>query len=112
MSRVDNPDAIPIVNEIRDDMHSPRTKNDDVETKPIQSTAPEDDRARQWTNRRRMAWVSLIAMLIVTGLVLFAVPETRLLAIAPILDMFYIGMVSIVGAFIGFQTWWNVRRGK
>jgi len=34
---------------------------------------------RKWKNRRKMAWISLVAMIVVTIILLFApIPETRL----------------------------------
>lgn len=110
-TRVDNPDVEPVLDSVQDEWFAPSTQDETkMQTAPTQ--APIDDRSRQWTNRRRMAWLALLSILVVTGMILFVVPEPRLIALAPILDMFYIGMVSIVGAFIGFQTWFNIRRGK
>jgi|WetSurSiteA1Bulk_404760.scaffolds.fasta_scaffold00566_15 hypothetical protein len=66
-----------------------------------------------WKNRRRMAWVSLIAMLIATGLVFFVVPESRLKIIGDVITWFYFAMTSVVGAYMGFTTWASIKgQGK
>jgi hypothetical protein len=66
-----------------------------------------------WKNRRRMAWVSLIAMLVATGLVFFIVPESRLKIIGDVITWFYFAMTSVVGAYMGFTTWASIKgQGK
>lgn len=55
---------------------------------------------------RRMAWVSIISMIVFTA-VLFspAVSESRVAALADLLGLFYIAQASIVGAFMGVTAW-------
>lgn len=60
---------------------------------------------RKAVNRRRMAWVSLIAMIATAGAILFVVPETKLERIKDMLDLYWIAMGSIVGAYVGISTW-------
>ena len=60
----------------------------------------------RWRNRRRMAWTSLIAMLILTLVLLFApIPEAKLRIIVEPLTWFFFSMTSIIGAYMGFTTW-------
>lgn len=59
----------------------------------------------RWKNRRRMAWVSLISMLIVTILVLFYIPEERLKILSEVITWFYFSMASVIGCYMGFTTW-------
>lgn len=54
----------------------------------------------RWRNRRKMAWISLLAGLAYPLLVLFT-ESTELGAIAV---PFYIFVSSVVGAYIGFAT--------
>lgn len=58
----------------------------------------------RWRNRRRMAWLSLISILIVTGIMIFYVPEARLTKLEVVITWFYMVMASIVGAYMGFAT--------
>lgn len=55
----------------------------------------------RWKNRRRMAWISLIAGLIYPGLCYFTESE-QLGAIAP---HFYMFFGAIVLGYLGFATW-------
>jgi hypothetical protein len=65
---------------------------------------PEDLMHKRWRNRRRMAWVSLISMLVVTILAFFVIPESRLALLSDVITWFYFGMVSIIGSYMGFTT--------
>lgn len=62
------------------------------------------DSKSRWKNRRRMAWIALMSMLIVTGLSFFIVAESRLKLLSDVINMFYLAMASIVGAYVGFAT--------
>lgn len=53
-----------------------------------------------------MAWTSLTAMLIVTGLLFTPfISAEKIETIIPMLDWFYIAQASIVGAFMGMTAW-------
>lgn len=58
----------------------------------------------RWQNRRRMAWIALISILVVTILAFFVVEESRLKLLGDVINMFYLSMASIVGAYVGFAT--------
>ena len=58
----------------------------------------------RWRNRRRMAWTALVSILIVTFLSFFIVDESRLKLLSDVINMFYLSMASIVGAYVGFAT--------
>ena len=60
--------------------------------------------ALRWRNRRRMAWIALISMLVVTFICLFAVPTERLTALDSIITFFYLTMSGIVMGYLGFAT--------
>lgn len=60
---------------------------------------------RKAVNRRRMAWVSLIAMVATAAAILFVVPEAKLERIKDMLDLYWIALGSIVGAYVGISTW-------
>ena len=61
---------------------------------------------RKAVNRRKMAWVSLAAM-IGTALVLMSplVPESRLEKLENLLDFYWIALGTITGAYVGISTW-------
>ena len=67
--------------------------------------AEEQAYERRAVNRRRMAWVSLVSMIATMTAILFLVPETKLDRIKDILDLYWIAMGSIVGAYVGISTW-------
>tara|TARA_Y100000310_G_scaffold115139_1_gene113673 strand:- start:1082 stop:1318 length:237 start_codon:yes stop_codon:yes gene_type:complete len=59
----------------------------------------------RWTNRRRMAWLALSSIIVVTGLAFFVLPIDRLDKLADVITWFYLSMASIVGAYMGLSTW-------
>lgn len=70
----------------------------------MEENSPTPDPKTRWQNRRRMAWIALISMLVVTGLSFFVVAESRLKLLSDVINMFYLAMASIVGAYVGFAT--------
>lgn len=78
----------------------------DLNNDGVVSTKEEKLYIENWTNRRKMAWIALWAIIIVIGLLLFMpIPETRLTIINEPLVWFFLSMASIVGAYMGFSTW-------
>ena len=65
----------------------------------------------RFKNRRRMAWVSLYAMLVVSAILMSpVVTDTRVEALSGVLDMFYFAMASVIGSYMGFTTWATLHR--
>jgi len=60
---------------------------------------------RKAINRRRLAWVALIAMIATAFSMLFFVSETRLDKIKDILDLYWISLGGITGAYVGLSAW-------
>ena len=62
---------------------------------------------KRWRNRRRMAWISLLSMLVVTAAILFTdlVEIERLKILTEVITWFYFSCASIIGAYMGFTTW-------
>lgn len=58
----------------------------------------------RWKNRRRMAWIALISIILFTVAMLFYVPVDRLEKLVHIADFFYVAMVAIIGSYMGFTT--------
>ncbi len=60
----------------------------------------------RFKNRRRMAWMAITSMAVYTAVILTPLINIeRIKSLENILDMFYIAMASIVGAYMGFATW-------
>lgn len=56
-------------------------------------------------NRRAMAWISLVALIASGFALMFFVPETRLTQMDGLLELYWISLGSIVGAYVGISTW-------
>lgn len=68
----------------------------------------------RWKNRRRMAWLSLISMIIIT-LVLILVPEsiitvTKLSVIGEFITWFYFACTGVIGAYMGVTTYAHMKK--
>lgn len=63
-------------------------------------------------SRRRMAWISLYAILIITGLLMFAVTESRLKEIQSMMDTVLFCLSSIVLGYQGTATWDSLNQMK
>ena len=62
--------------------------------------------ATRWKNRRRMAWISLAGIMLVTFLLLFGpINSERLKVISEPITWFYFSCASVIGAYMGFTTW-------
>lgn len=62
----------------------------------------------KFQNRRRMAWLSMISMVIFTAILLSPfISNEKIKALDEVFSMFYLAMASIVGAYMGFTTWAN-----
>lgn len=79
------------------------------ETKIDETSLSEDDKMeivnRRWKNRRRMAWVSIIMMVLMTFVLFFTIPEARLEKLQDVISWAYMAFASIVGAYMGLSTW-------
>ena len=67
---------------------------------------------KRWQNRRRMAWVSLLSMTLVTYLILFTnlVPEERLKILGEVITWYYFCSASIIGMYMGATTWASISK--
>ena len=75
----------------------------EVVTKMHEAEAAEEKADAQ----RRMAWISMAAMIIFTVIVMIPgiIPETRLKLLSDLSAMFYIGMAGVVGAYMGMTAY-------
>ena len=60
---------------------------------------------RKAKNRRRMAWLALVALVLSGFSLMFLVPETRLPQLNGILELYWISLGGIVGAYVGMSAW-------
>jgi len=65
------------------------------------------DTHRKWLSRRRMAWIAITMMIILSFGLMFFIPETRLPKITEPISWAYMSFASIVGFFFGMSTWAN-----
>ena len=62
----------------------------------------------RFKNRRRMAWLSMIAMVTFTAVLMSPVVGVeKIKALEGVFGAFYFAMASVVGAYMGFTTWAN-----
>jgi hypothetical protein len=62
-----------------------------------------------WKNRRTMAWIALISIMIVTILCFFVVSVERLDKLSSVVTWFYTTMASVVGAYMGLSTYASIK---
>jgi hypothetical protein len=60
---------------------------------------------RKARNRRRMAWLSLIALIASGFCLMFLVPASRLPQLNGILELYWLSLGGIVGAYVGMSAW-------
>lgn len=57
-------------------------------------------------SQKKMAWVAIISMIIVTLIVMNPImSDSRVQALSDLLGLFYIAMAGIVGAYMGVTAW-------
>lgn len=71
----------------------------------VVSTQEQEIYERKAKNRRRMAWLSLIALIASGFALMFFVPESRLSQLNGILELYWISLGGIVGAYVGMSAW-------
>jgi branched-subunit amino acid transport protein len=65
----------------------------------------------RWKNRRKMAWMSLISMTLVTYLILFTnwCPPERLKIVTEVITWYYFASAAIIGAYMGATTFAHIK---
>lgn len=90
---------------VRDD------ESDEKELAMKEAEVDLENRDKREDQQRRMAWVAMISMIILTcALFLPIVSPDRIAALADLLSMFYIAQAGIVAAFFGSQAYMSVTR--
>lgn len=60
--------------------------------------------SNRWKHRRRMAYIALFSILVVTYLCMFKIDSQKIKALEVIITWFYVTMGSVIGAYVGFAT--------
>ena len=61
--------------------------------------------------QRRMAWVSMISMIVFTAAVFLPIfPDARIKALADLFGLFYIGQAGVVGSFMGMTAYMSAKK--
>lgn len=65
----------------------------------------------KWRNRRKMAWISLTSMTLITFLILFTdlVPIERLKVLSEVITWYYFCSVSLIGMYMGATTYASIK---
>lgn len=61
--------------------------------------------AARWKNRRKMAYVSILMMVMMTVSLFFFIPEGKLDKLQDVISWAYMSFASIVGAYMGLSTY-------
>jgi len=82
------------------------TRMPDEETITDATMTDDPNHPMRWKHRRRMAYIALFSMLVLTAYAVSPWIEiARLEKLSDIIEWFYFAMASIVGAYMGFATW-------
>lgn len=87
-------------------------RRDDEDQVPVEISGDDPDlMKKRWQNRRRMSWVSLISMTVVTYLILFTnlVSVERLGVLGEVITWYYFCSASIIGMYMGATTWASIK---
>ena len=66
----------------------------------------------RWNTRRKMAWVSLWSIILITVFLVLYPDDSRIIALAAILQTFYVVMTTIIGSYVGFTTLEEIKMGN
>ena len=83
----------------------------DDEMKQADKAAEIENRDKKEDQQRRMAWVALLAIVIITATLLTPwIDVTKISALADLLGMFYIALAGIVATFFGASAWISTKK--
>lgn len=79
-------------------------EREDLELKKLRVELENQDKKSD--QQRRMAWVAMIAVLIVTAIFMSPLmPDSRVSLLGDVLSMFYVTQAGIIAAFFGATAW-------
>ena len=69
------------------------------------------DRHEKSDAQRRMAWVSMVSMIVFTAAVFLPIfPDGRIKALSDLFGLFYIGQAGVVGAYMGMTAYMSAKK--
>ena len=79
----------------------------DAELEKVKKIEELEMQERKALAQRKMAWISMMAMIIFTVIVMIPgiIPESRLKLLGDLSALFYIGMAGVVGAYMGMTAY-------
>lgn len=96
-----------------DDEKENKTFNGDIAESSLTMKEKMKWQTLRWKNRRKMAWISLIFLIVIVLLLFFAPIDTeRLKVIADPLAMICFVFGGIIGAYMGFTAMEKYKMGK
>ena len=58
------------------------------------------------TTQACLAWAAMISVIVITGLLVSPfVPDSRIVALQNILDLYYVAQASVIGMYMGAKAW-------
>jgi hypothetical protein len=61
--------------------------------------------------QRRMAWASMVSMIVFTSAVFLPIfPDSRIKALSDLFGLFYIGQAGVVGAYMGMTAYMSAKK--
>ena len=82
--------------------------SDQIDESSVQATTNNGKNLERikWRNRRKMAWVALISMILLMLVLLFGpISIERITTLKDPIIWFFFSMTSVIGAYMGFTTW-------
>ena len=62
-------------------------------------------------SQKQMAWTAMIVMIVFTAMLFLPIfPDGRIKALSDLFGLFYVGMASVVGAYIGMSAWMSKKK--
>ncbi len=59
-------------------------------------------------NQVRLAWVAMISMTVITILLFVPwIPDSRIIALRDLLDLYYVAQASVIGMYMGVKAYIN-----
>lgn len=103
--RAENPNIDNLPANMNDLPYQPQDNNDDS------NDIPKSQLNKVWKTRGYMAWLSLLSIIIFTGLLFVVDDPQKLELLTSVMTWFYGAMATVVGVYMGLRTW-AMFRGK
>jgi|TARA_R110000824_G_scaffold260981_3_gene449634 hypothetical protein len=62
-------------------------------------------------SQKQMAWTAMVVMIVFTAILFLPIfPDERIKVLSDLFGLFYIGMASVVGAYMGMSAWMSKKK--